>query len=1557
MAAGDSKRNRAFGFLAFLLALACICAAAPGIARAETFDQVYDFEALPAGPFPEQAGWYHLTNVSVTDETAKNGTKSMLIDDDDSARAFGPFVNFPAMSKGKVEWWAKAESQVRLIAQLQSYSSQGTLTAEWMGFNTTGKFVYYDGMQRVDTPVSYELDHWYRFTLLFDAESQTKTLLISDDSGVIFAKTGIAFRDAGISSLNRFRFSTISTDVGKFYLDDFRVTDRLEDSAEEIIDLSFLQSNFVLNVGETAQLETIAKYANGGIQFVTEGIWYDTDSPEVAVVDDHGLITATGYGEAVITVTNGVYGAEANVNVYAPGEAPPYKPIEPRHLERETDLREFTIWTPEAEEWAAAGQRIAGLLKEKWNIDAAVAVSKMEDVGDGWSGNHLVLGNLGNHPHIARLYGLYLSYTDAVHPGAGGYQLQTLVDPFGRGGNTILLGASDVSGLTAGVERLAAVLEGLSDPVLPWLSESKLSREAASYLPFGEHPTEEDVAAIKADADARFAKLNPHSTAELDADVLLALFSKVMYHGKLFQLTNNDRYGEMYRYYLNGYADFLNRYPQTAQAQLLSSRNMWTSGYAAIGAYAVMEASPIFSEEDRKKFVSAWYLTYEANSHDGYITKAPPTGARYNHDVFPALSIIFGASYFQKYHQLPEAQAWHQLGERIFTGNTSNINYDEGSDYLMHVPAVTLEYAMATGDRRFLAKGLRPSADLNAMMIDNLGTMSGGGDVYPFGRSSAYSWNHSQVMHAATWFFGDPIYQFLLERTRTGPFDGQGMSDLEFPFHRYMTDAANVTEVPEPYPLVLSYPVEQGVYDEVLKDVGGALDVEIEDTFHKLAFRQGLEINDSYLMLDGFSAGRHGHMDGNTIIKYSANGRIFIDDRDYIEKAPKHHTGLVVVKDGVQEAKPPLARLEWAADADGIGISRSEMPNYNGTDWTRTIVTPGGRFYLIYDDAAFREDGHYILENTWQTLGNMTIHGNVAEVEQQGVTMRLISLDGSDLREYERYGHFIKYWKLVYPYPYADEEHVLRQVKEEAFYQAGDVSRFMNVLSSHAGEGRPVTAQRLSDAVVRVDEGNGNTWYAVWGEIETEGLASDGKFLLLGPEKLFIAEATFVQVGNRELRFEEPVMFTLNAGTGEWKAYRLTAALTRYDDEGQPIRDEMVDQGTWKDERRLLQTVWNGLSDSRRSMSGEPPRPANHPAERDWRKMYDFGQEITHSSAGDVDGDGIDELLLGGKDGKIEILKADGRVLWSFQSKGRVNEVTVQSVSGVPLVFVATENWYIHVLDAEGNERWHKEIPNDSARREQKGNLLGVTNIRMAHVNGQNEDPWIMVGTQFRYLYGFDLQGNLQYEDIAYFYGIEDMEFVDLDGDGKDEGVLGLEYYYYSIWNEEVLTRYGGTKDPGPGFKVVEAIPEWSGSDLPAAVYGTKQNRVHLIQYNGSSPREIWRVNVGGEVNDIQVGDFDGDGKTEFAAVSDGFQVYLIEADGSVRWRTTMKDRALKLSVQQTSEGVQYLVMLDNGGLVTLNAQGEIVSQANFRQRLQSVYGSAPKAWAVTEAGEIYRMK
>src|SRR5690606_12237678 len=123
------------------------------------------------------------------------------------------------------------------------------------------------------------------------------------------------------------------------------------------------------------------------------------------------------------------------------------------------------------------------------------------------------------------------------------------------------------------------------------------------------------------------------------------------------------------------------------------------------------------------------------------------------------------------------------------------------------------------------------------------------------------------------------------------------------------------------------------------------------------------------------------------------------------------------------------------ADVEGTGISRSEIPDYNSTDWERTIVSPQGKFFIIYDDLRFGESGNYLVKNLWQSLGTPKIENQMFRVSQEGATMLVQSLSSdTELRLKNIYGHFLKYWKAEYPYPYAEQENVLTEILPETNY-------------------------------------------------------------------------------------------------------------------------------------------------------------------------------------------------------------------------------------------------------------------------------------------------------------------------------------------------------------------------------------------------------------------------------------------------------------------------------------------------------------------------------------------
>lgn len=1228
-----------------------------------------------------------------------------------------------------------------------------------------------------------------------------------------------------------------------------------------------------------------------------------------------------------------------------------YKNISPRILESSTNSNGIKIIVPDEPGWKNLGKKLQNAVRGK----SELGTPDPEKFMNGWSGNTILLGHLGNNKQMARLYGLRMSYADAIYPGKGGYQLLTLVDPFGSGGNTISVGASDIEGANLAVDRLVAILNEQKFPLIPWLLEVNLPKETKAYFKTSSISSEEDFRLLSIKADALLGDLKPVKDNEVIADALLAVISGIKLYGEYYQLTAMPSYGEVYRKLLLGYAHFVNSHPSEALNQLGARKNMWIQGEKIFQNWSVLEASPLFSEEERIRILAALYLTCKANALDNYLVRASAAGPRWNHEIFPAISLVGSCNYFEKYYAMPEVQVWKNLGDRIFTGNTSYISMDEGSDYLAHNPMIYIDYAMATGNSKYINQSLRPSADLHSMMIDNLGTLSGGGDTYPFGMSSAYSWGHSQLLNSASWYYHDPIYSFLLERTRTGPFPAQKMPDLSYPIHRYIAASNNPEQfINMTYPKIQAQQIEPGVYNDLKNQAKGKMGVEQHDTFHKLTFRPGFGLEDNYLILDGFSAGKHGHQDGNTILNYSSKGRLFLTDRDYIQNTPENHSGLVIVKDGEQHKKPSLAKLEWVSDLDGTSISRSSVPDYNGTNWDRTIISPEGKFFIIYDDLQFNEAGNFLLKNLWQSLGTSKIEQNTFHVDQKGVSMKLRSHTNADLRLKDIYGHFIKYWKTVYPYPYADHETVLTEIIPEKGYAIGDKAEFINILSSHGKETDAVQSISLGERLIKIRDGE-NNWLAIKGMININSFSSNGTFHLIGNTELVIAAVTDIKLGSKGLNFPEPVFFKLNTISGQWKTYGLLKNKVKYNKSGEPVQESAIDSGMLQWNKSIPQQLQKMLSRSDYETSSRDKQSLKPVSVKGWKKLYSLNEELSSSARGDLNGDKEDELIMGSTGGTVNAIDSDGNLLWTFPAKGRVNEVSMQLAGNRNLIFIATEKWYVHVLDTKGKELWNYKFPDDAAHREYKGNLIGITNVRLAYKNGKDKEPRIMVGTQFRYLYELDLQGKLIDETALYFYGIEDMEYADLDGDGAEEGIFALEYYYYTlIKNKELITGKTG----GPGWKIAHVLNKNEKNSLPSVLLGTKQNEVRQIRYKDKL-EETWTRNVGGEVNDIRHGDFNNDGYNEILVGTEGFQFYVLDEDGKVIFKRTLNDRVLKADGYRDQGKTYYLAATAEGRLHKFSEKGVMEQSVHFPSGIADILilNGNSDPWIVLKNGDLYRME
>ncbi len=102
---------------------------------------------------------------------------------------------------------------------------------------------------------------------------------------------------------------------------------------------------------------------------------------------------------------------------------------------------------------------LAGMIVEavKKRTGATLPVVRDADVKLPFSRNLVIVGNRSTNSVIEQLYNFYYTYLDLKYPGAGGYVVRSLHDPFATGHNAILIGSSDDQGMAKAVEQFLAL--------------------------------------------------------------------------------------------------------------------------------------------------------------------------------------------------------------------------------------------------------------------------------------------------------------------------------------------------------------------------------------------------------------------------------------------------------------------------------------------------------------------------------------------------------------------------------------------------------------------------------------------------------------------------------------------------------------------------------------------------------------------------------------------------------------------------------------------------------------------------------------------------------------------------------------------------------------------------------------------------------------------------------------------------------------------------------------------------------------------------------------------
>ncbi len=589
------------------------------------------------------------------------------------------------------------------------------------------------------------------------------------------------------------------------------------------------------------------------------------------------------------------------------------------------------ILIPDGETYKLLGDKLAKAIADKTGATLPVTTQYEGTVESDET--IIALGNLNNNKMVERLYFNKYLEINALKPEPERYILQTVHEPYNspQGKNVIVIGASDDAGLAAGVDDFIARLSKGPDLIL---QEPLLY--ASGYSPMNEAATEKLLATAPG-KDAFSTFWNAVTRYRDTGDLVWAERAKqvLLYCGQ--------RYIE--------HPDYRITWPEETTSNMIGA--MWD----------VLEEAPVFTDDERRECSNVLLVVlYELPRHtSGYSGLENNKTIIWNHTTFPLIGIYWLSRYFDRYYGDLDGQMELMLTkvDACFEGQITSWKPQEDSlGYYSIVPRHTIEYTLAENDYRYFENGsVRKHADYTIAIADNTG------DPGSFGDSGYGHGPYVSNIHWALWYYKDGKYLWwldkVLENGYANPYD-QSIEPREDP------SIAGV-KVFELHPLVYDYTKDKSYY-------GGPIcppNIPLEKAFDKISFREGLDANGEYFMLDGYARGKHLQYDGNAITKYYADGDDWLIDGDYLVRNTTDHNMISIVRDGRCETLvPTCTALEAIGDLPTAGLTQTKVYDYNGADWTRSIFWLTGQFTVVMDQLEAGQDADFSFLGNWKMLAD-----------------------------------------------------------------------------------------------------------------------------------------------------------------------------------------------------------------------------------------------------------------------------------------------------------------------------------------------------------------------------------------------------------------------------------------------------------------------------------------------------------------------------------------------------------------------------------------------------------
>lgn len=633
-----------------------------------------------------------------------------------------------------------------------------------------------------------------------------------------------------------------------------------------------------------------------------------------------------------------------------------------------------SILIPAGEVYRQAADQVAAAIKDKAGAALPVRVATAADREPGET--VILLGTALSNPALLVLYGRLLTPVDNVCPGTGGALVQTVHDPFGKGVNAVVLGASDEAGLARAVALFTAQVAKLPagrSLVLPKLFERGYGEDFLKRFGYADDP----------DSPARLEAALKEGQRALDTGRHTSIAGVLEGVATRYQLTGNSHEAQ-------AFVKLWDLYEQSAKADPRKFGGPWgfDSDFPSrqvVCGWDNLEEDPSLSDEERLKVtrtMARWLAEAVVPKCAG---AARGSHVPHNHNTFPALGTLMAGLYYGRSYEIQEAGEWLDIADSLFRRQMGYFKPQEDCNgYQWLTNGHLMRYCLARPDLTLFENG-------NAKKIVDyaIGTMNNLGYQVPYGDTGSWQCWFSELicldLHALV--TGDPAAAWAAALKRRI----SGRREL----YSYYGTAAG--ELPTAYDGVRMFPLEPAYFATFPVDPAPP----VERRYDKVAFREKMDPQAAYLLLDGLSNGGHKHLDGNSVEQLTWYDRIWLADNDYFKAQVKYHNSLLVFRDGQSTAIPAYAELLGYGETEKYGYARTRMAAYSGVTWDRAVIwLKQPKAFVVLDRLLADEPGEYQLRLLWHGIGEATVDERGMLLKQRGPEMWLQPAPGPTLSVY-----------------------------------------------------------------------------------------------------------------------------------------------------------------------------------------------------------------------------------------------------------------------------------------------------------------------------------------------------------------------------------------------------------------------------------------------------------------------------------------------------------------------------------------------------------------------------